>query len=230
MIPAASYDRPGLFKGTFIINAKNMMKMLHELVLMDYRSGKGEGLGWFQNDIPIYSPYCCIFMETCVMQDLSYNFRALLMNLAAGLGDVDFFVLTGHNWSVCWASLSTVFSYFFRFFHLHWYRVCHDIVVFFRDTISSFNLAVEVQHENANSICVSNFCGETGDDSAAGLKSSSFNSDISASFLLLVRIGPTNFWLMPLRYHSNSNSNHKNEVLEGRAIGDNPRKEEIRVV
>ena len=27
-------------------------------------------------------------------------------------------------------------------FHLHWHRVCHDIVVFFRHSISSFNLTL----------------------------------------------------------------------------------------
>ena len=59
---------------------------------------------------------------------------------------------------------------------------------------SPYSVEVEVQ--------LSNFYGETGDDSAAGLKSSSFNEDISASLLLLVRIiilvVPTEFWLMPL--------------------------------
>ena len=53
---------------------------------------------------------------------------------------------------------------------------------------SPYSAGMEVQH--AISICakLSNFCGETGDDSAAGLKLSSFNDDISASLLLLVRV------------------------------------------
>ena len=61
---------------------------------------------------------------------------------------------------------------------------------------------------------LSNFCGETGDDSAPGLKSSSFKEDISASLLLLVRIISAavilksvvlaEFWLMPLQLQSQS--------------------------
>ena len=43
----------------------------------------------------------------------------------------------------------------------------------------------------------SNFCSETGDDSAARLKSSSFNDDISASLLFLV-VMLTELRLMPL--------------------------------
>ena len=61
---------------------------------------------------------------------------------------------------------------------------------------------------------LSNFCGETGDDSTPRLKSSSFKEDISASLLLLVRIISAavslesvvlaEFWLMPLQPQSQS--------------------------
>ena len=85
-------------------------------------------------------------METCLMQDLSWNFRALLMNLTAGLGMCISFWrgIIDRLWSVCWASLLTAFSYSFVSLYLHWHTVCHDIVVFFRDSISSwfFNLAL----------------------------------------------------------------------------------------
>ena len=82
-------------------------------------------------------------METCLMQDLSWNFRALLMNLAVGLG----------MWISFWRGIidrcaEHLSWQLFRIssfpFHLHWHRVCHDIVVFFRDSVSSwfFNLAL----------------------------------------------------------------------------------------
>ena len=73
---------------------------------------------------------------------------------------------------------------------------------------------------------LSNFCGETRDESAVGLEASSSTtiSQLHNCFWYVsYRECQLSFdWY---RYPSNSNRNPKNDILEGRAIGDNPRKE-----
>ena len=76
---------------------------------------------------------------------------------------------------------------------------------------------------------LSSFCGETGDDSAPGLKSSSFKDDISVSLLLLVSaadilesVVAAEFWLMPLQSMEASHRRQSEKWRNSRCIGAEP--------